>query len=326
MVPEHTSSEYRSSSEEYTNLGFVGFTSHPCNTDPMDLEVEVEATFVNHFEFYHPTQDVNPYFPPQHTGYPIDTQSHDTDPSDTSSGFLQSFSWEDLFSSILPSLTPGDKASLILQLISIFHHLGLNNSVPDTPLGLALQDNGPFIQDPYDSPHTLPPSTNTCISGCGRVAIPQRPYPRRPWLTTNEAQPGDFIGFSANDDCGISMSAALQGNFAGLEGRDDSVFVCIDCGTSISLRIEWPGYPSWTRQMRTQDWQKHPQPIKKSKLAREVSRYLEKWINEAASQLFDDNEDPKWRVGANFIRAEHVVLVALERVSKGSWQPHFRLV
>lgn len=32
-----------------------------------------------------------------------------------------------------------------------------------------------------------------------------------------------------------------------------------------------------------------------------------------------------WRVGVQHIKVEDLILVSLHHVSKGSWQPHFRL-
>jgi hypothetical protein len=40
---------------------------------------------------------------------------------------------------------------------------------------------------------------------------------------------------------------------------------------------------------------------------------------------FDEDEDSKWQIGKGHVVAGHVRLMRLERVSKGSWQPHFRL-
>ena len=42
-------------------------------------------------------------------------------------------------------------------------------------------------------------------------------------------------------------------------------------------------------------------------------------------EAFDQMEDLRWRVGNGFIEVDHIVLVAVERVSSGSWVPHFRL-
>lgn len=35
--------------------------------------------------------------------------------------------------------------------------------------------------------------------------------------------------------------------------------------------------------------------------------------------------DRNWRVGAQYIKVEDLILVSLHHVSKGSWQPQFRL-
>ena len=43
-------------------------------------------------------------------------------------------------------------------------------------------------------------------------------------------------------------------------------------------------------------------------------------------QRQEDDADPRWRVGAEHIKQEDLMLVGLQRVSMGSWQAHFRLV
>lgn len=88
--------------------------------------------------------------------------------------------------------------------------------------------------------------------------------------------------------------------------------------------------------MRTKDWKRKPSPITKGKLAAEIakkaSRFLE--VNSQCSQTVRDsrkailslqdmhrkNTPP---VGIDFDR---LALIALERVSLDSWQPHVRLM
>ena len=36
-----------------------------------------------------------------------------------------------------------------------------------------------------------------------------------------------------------------------------------------------------------------------------------------------DSHNEKWRLGTGHITIDQLTLVALEHVSKGSWQPHF---
>ena len=43
-------------------------------------------------------------------------------------------------------------------------------------------------------------------------------------------------------------------------------------------------------------------------------------------QRQEDDADPRWRVGAEHIKLEDLMLVGLQHVSMGSWQAHLRLM
>lgn len=169
----------------------------------------------------------------------------------------------------------------------------------------------------------LPSTSASCSCGCGGgPAVPQGRY-QNPQLPFSPEYSG-IIKFSMSDGrCGISMKAALDKVFSGFEDRDAPMLV--DCGTSISLRLEWPGCHPWTKQIKTRDWRKTPRPITRAKLATEIAKTTRKFID-----IMEDKPqtDHRWRVGngANRININDLVLVRLERVSKASWQPHFRLL
>ena len=99
-------------------------------------------------------------------------------------------------------------------------------------------------------------------------------------------------------------------------------------------------------QVKTTDWRKDPKPITRAKLGTEIAKSLELFIEVSLCDLYMhssrthgirqgmQNETVKrslrrWRVGevgTGHINVDNVELVALERVSKGSWQPVFHLL
>ena len=124
--------------------------------------------------------------------------------------------------------------------------------------------------------------------------------------------------------------------------------------------LQWVGYRPWSRkvgslfrslstsinpsrcQIRLNDWQKVPQRIKLEKLATEVAKCIERFIIVGHARLSSiyslvdtirgkdvsttagnhyDREHPDWRVGPGFIGIDRLVLIALDSVSRGSWQP-----
>ncbi|KAK0434520.1 uncharacterized protein EV420DRAFT_398780 [Desarmillaria tabescens] len=126
-------------------------------------------------------------------------------------------------------------------------------------------------------------------------------------------------------ECGLALPDALHSRVRRLIDRDEPMFK--DRGPSISVRIEWPGYLPWSRQIPARDFRTPPCPITRSKLAKNVAKCVQRFIQERQAVPMEDDSIPDWRVGTqpNTIRVEDLVLVSLHHVSMGSWQPHLRL-
>ncbi|PSS31026.1 hypothetical protein PHLCEN_2v2439 [Hermanssonia centrifuga] len=158
--------------------------------------------------------------------------------------------------------------------------------------------------------------------------IPQKPYrphtqsDRRRYVEEVELE-GPIMFYMANPAaCGIPLKDAVNCKFARLDGRDDQMFV--QCGPSISIRLMWPGYVSWSRQIPTRDFRSPPGPITRSKLAKNVAKTIQRFIDEMKTRPMED-ADPRWKVGIKGINIDDLELVGLQHVSKGSWQAHLRL-
>ncbi|KAJ7089674.1 hypothetical protein B0H15DRAFT_838761 [Mycena belliarum] len=126
-------------------------------------------------------------------------------------------------------------------------------------------------------------------------------------------------------ECGIPLSDALHSRVSRLLKRDETVFE--GRGPSVSIRLEWPGYRQWSRQIPTKDFRSPPGPITRAKLAKNVAKCVQRFIQERHGQPMEDDADLRWRVGPgpNQIKLEDLVLVSIHHVSMGSWQPHLRL-
>jgi len=156
--------------------------------------------------------------------------------------------------------------------------------------------------------------------------VPHRPYPpphsktKGQYVDDATLQPPilfDLIGCSQR---GVAAKDAVNKRYHNLVGRDDPMFE--ESGSSVALRFEWPGYKSWSRQIKTNDWRKTRRPITRAKLATDISKSLSLFIQEMENEPIDPLNE-KWRLGAGHITVDQITLVALEHVSKGSWQPHF---
>ncbi|KAF5352874.1 hypothetical protein D9757_012089 [Collybiopsis confluens] len=129
-------------------------------------------------------------------------------------------------------------------------------------------------------------------------------------------------------ECGISLSDALHSRVRRLLGRDHTVFE--GRGPSVSIRLEWPGYRQWSRQIPTKDFRTPPGPITKAKLAKNVAKCVQRFIQERQNHSSEAESDSRWQVGhsgtaGDCIKLEDLILVSMHHVSMGSWQPQLRL-
>ncbi|KAF9221404.1 hypothetical protein BS17DRAFT_711300 [Gyrodon lividus] len=122
---------------------------------------------------------------------------------------------------------------------------------------------------------------------------------------------------------GMSLEDALKLRLKHLKDKDEPMF--IGCGPSISLRIQWPGYPAWTTQIRTMDFKNPKGPITKMKLAKNIANCVRRFIETMNRRSMEEDSDPRWKVGQRHIQVKDLILVSLHNVSKGSWQPQLRL-
>lgn len=161
------------------------------------------------------------------------------------------------------------------------------------------------------------------------IPVPQKMYKphtqsdRRRYVEEVELEPPIMFILQGPTECGIPLRDALTGKYIRLLGRDDPMFR--ERGPSVSIRLRWPGYGNWSRQIPTKDFRSPPCPITRSKLAKNIARTVERFIKEKARAAMDTDEDPGWKVGPGHITIDDLVLVGLQHVSKGSWQCHLRL-
>ncbi|KAK0488902.1 hypothetical protein IW261DRAFT_1442193 [Armillaria novae-zelandiae] len=168
-------------------------------------------------------------------------------------------------------------------------------------------------------------------SPAGHPFVPQIMYKphtssdRRRYVEEVNLDPPIYFWVQDPSECGLALSDALHSRVRRLIDRDEPMFK--DRGPSVSVRIEWPGYRPWSRQIPARDFRTPPCPITRSKLAKNVAKCVQRFIQERQGVPMEDDSSPDWRVGTqqNMIRVEDLVLVSLHHVSMGSWQPHLRL-
>ncbi|VDC03197.1 unnamed protein product [Peniophora sp. CBMAI 1063] len=242
----------------------------------------------------------------------------------------------------LPSLTQlipwsdEDPVPSFLPAASIDHTFPTQGSRPDQtfqryPPGPAarLPPVAPVRSDlatpPPVPPLPLPGKLQVPGSRRGPV-IPQRRYQpltasdRRRYVEEVDLQTS--ILFNSLDSEGFPLKDALNHRYGALEAREEPMFV--QHGPSISLRLNWPGYQPWTRQIPTRDFRNPPGPITRDKLTKNVAKSVQRFIEEQKSREIEPAEE-QWRVGEGFIELEDLLLLRLDNVSKGSWQIQLQL-
>jgi len=175
---------------------------------------------------------------------------------------------------------------------------------PDRPLPFSEHRRGPLVPQKRYKPHTS--------------------SDRRRYVDEVNLEPSIHFFMQKPDEEGIPLRDAMHGRFARLVSRDEPMFQ--ERGPSISVRINWPGYQPWSRQIPTRDFRNPPGPITRAKLAKNVAKSVARFITEHKGRQMEEDGDPAWAVGPHNIDVFDLVLVRLDHVSKGSWQAHLQLL
>ncbi|KNZ75098.1 hypothetical protein J132_04582, partial [Termitomyces sp. J132] len=160
--------------------------------------------------------------------------------------------------------------------------------------------------------------------------VPQKMYmpntnsDRRRYVEEIDLQRPIYFWMESPDECGISLIDALHSRVRRLRQRDEPVFE--GRGPSISVRIQWPGYRPWSRQIPTKDFRSPPQPITKAKLAKNIAKCVERFLSARTGTPLEDDVDPRWKVGLrnHEIKLEDLYL-ASSSPSSVSWTLSFSL-
>lgn len=188
------------------------------------------------------------------------------------------------------------------------------------PFVRQVSPHDPFSMDFLSSEQqrllSLPPPASASIRYW--VQVPQRVYDLGPRQWAFERS--EPISFSVNGFPGMNMQEAYRKHFTGLDGRDDPMFR--NSAGAISCRFMFPGYPlNSSGQISTLGWAKHRSPITRSKLAHEIAKKLNNYLESMAGHPMEDSAHHCWKIGEGFMRLENMYLVRLVHVSMGSFQP-----
>ncbi|KAF9654137.1 hypothetical protein BDM02DRAFT_3086137 [Thelephora ganbajun] len=131
------------------------------------------------------------------------------------------------------------------------------------------------------------------------------------------------ITFRKGEHCGVPVRDAISKHYEDLERRDSRPFEGVDVADQVILRIDWPGYPSWNKSFRTRDCTPARTPVTLSRLATDICKSIEKFVDEMEGQVCTE---PTWMLGHNHLSVDDLALVSIQRVSHGSWVASIRLL
>lgn len=107
-----------------------------------------------------------------------------------------------------------------------------------------------------------------------------------------------------------------------LDNADHVVFS--EVGQCVSIRINWPGYEDWSKQIATKDFKRDRNYISLQVAAiaicRKIAEFFEENQNKPARRD-SSGVHPEWEIGPGKITLDRVRLHSITRVSQGSWQP-----
>ncbi|KAF9644561.1 hypothetical protein BDM02DRAFT_3190509 [Thelephora ganbajun] len=128
--------------------------------------------------------------------------------------------------------------------------------------------------------------------------------------TQKDWKPLPPIPFTVKGREGINLVDAMNEYFGDLDERDDLMFVDENTGTSVSCRPKFVGHEVCDKkpgQIPTKNYKKTRSPITKKKLAHDVAKLINVYLEDGEEQFH--------------IPFENMFLTRLHNVARASWQP-----
>jgi len=124
-----------------------------------------------------------------------------------------------------------------------------------------------------------------------------------------------------NGAVGFLLSDILQGRDHELHNRDSQA--SLGGKSTTHIRINWPGYAYWRRQIPTRDETYLRNPITVGRFMRHVATSVNNFMTHCSTN--GPGADPRWRIGLQGIMQSHIKIIGAVHVSAGSWQPIVQL-
>ncbi|KAF8269747.1 hypothetical protein EI94DRAFT_1699329 [Lactarius quietus] len=123
---------------------------------------------------------------------------------------------------------------------------------------------------------------------------------------------------------GITLEAAAAGQCYAL--RDANYPAQLGEKTTANLRIAWPGYKEFKRQIQARDETSAHNPINVALFAHQIGRIVDAFLQvRELDHGSSDERRGQWQIGPGGIQREDVVIIGAINDSAGSWMPIMQL-
>jgi len=181
----------------------------------------------------------------------------------------------------------------------------------------------PYIQSQFPNQHAW--VLDRRVMNAGTVVpqtlwIPFTVADRRRHVQNAELQMPIFF-LHMDGRLGLPLEAAVSGRCHSL--LNAQYFAPLGRQTTTHIRVGWPGYQGFKRQVQIRDETHNRNTVTLSKFAHHVGRSVDAFIR--GRQVDVGNPIPQWRIGDGGIRPEDIVIIGAIHVSSGSWMPILQL-
>jgi hypothetical protein len=122
-----------------------------------------------------------------------------------------------------------------------------------------------------------------------------------------------------NGTIGLPLARAITGDMALLRANMPAP---LGGGHSTRIRIAWPGYGSWERQIQIRDQTRQRNEITLERFIKLVAGVVDRFLTVASSSAVPaDTPHSHWKVGPGGVNRNNVNIVGAVQVSAGGWMP-----
>jgi len=152
------------------------------------------------------------------------------------------------------------------------------------------------------------------------VWVPHTNTDRRSHVTEAELQMPIFFE-DTNGRLGITLEAAASGRCHDL--LNAQCFAPLGSKSTTHIRILWPGYVEFRRQVQIRDETSVRNPITIFRFAYHIGKSVDAFLR--ARQPDAGHSDLRWRIGEGGISPREIIIIGAINVSIGSWMPILQL-